>query len=205
MRQRLALIAVERRRPLRPAVCAVACAAPPVPPRLPSDGPRVPGPTPRNFFSQGLGQSRTADAYTPARFDRREGGGSSSCAGRPQVLPAAGDDAQGGFTLPRRRASRDAGLRRCDTAGAKSLRHRRTVLRARQTPPRSWSWSNQPASNTARARSASPRSRELARRPARCSSLAATVDFPAMPYTLRILAQAANRKKPIRWLANGIA
>ena len=41
MRQRLALIALreERCRPLRPAVCAVAGAGPPVPPRFPSDVP----------------------------------------------------------------------------------------------------------------------------------------------------------------------
>ena len=71
----------------------------------------------------------------------------------------------------------------------KSLRHRRTV--SSRTPNASAILELvQPASvkSTARARSASPRSRELARarRPARSSSLAVTGDFPAMPYTLRI-------------------
>ena len=71
----------------------------------------------------------------------------------------------------------------------KSLRHRRTV--SSRTPNASAILELvQPASvkSTARARSASPRSRESARarRPARSSSLAVTGDFPAMPYTLRI-------------------
>ena len=71
----------------------------------------------------------------------------------------------------------------------KSLRHRRTV--SSRTPNASAILELvQPASvkSTARARSASPRSRESprAKRPARCSSLAVTGDFPAMPSTLRI-------------------
>jgi hypothetical protein len=99
---------------------------------------------------------------------------------------------------------RDAGLQRCDTAAVKSLRHRRTV--SSRTPNAAAILELvQPASvkNTARARSASLRSRESARanRPARCSSLAVTGDFPAMPYTLRIGPGSEPRKKPIRWLA----
>jgi hypothetical protein len=72
---------------------------------------------------------------------------------------------------------------------AKSLRHRRTV--SSRTPNASAILGLvHPASvkSTARARSASPRSRdsERAKRPARCLSLAVTGDFPAMPYTFRI-------------------
>jgi hypothetical protein len=72
----------------------------------------------RNFFSQGLGQLRTADAYTLARFDL------GAKAGDRPVAPVGhrffqqgGDNAQGGFTLHRRRTWRDAGLQRRDTAG----------------------------------------------------------------------------------------
>ena len=80
---------------------------------------------------------------------------------------------------------------------AKSLRHRRTV--SSRTPNASAILELvQPANvkSTARARSASPRSRHLARakRPARCSSLAVTGDFPAMPYTLRIGASSEPQK-----------
>ncbi len=79
----------------------------------------------------------------------------------------------------------------------KSLRHRRTV--SSRTPNACAILELvQPASvkSTARARSASPRSRESARakRPARCSSLATTGDFPAMPYTLRISAGSEPQK-----------
>jgi len=79
----------------------------------------------------------------------------------------------------------------------KSLRHRRTV--SSRTPNASAILELvQPASvkSTARARSASPRSRESARarRPARSSSLAVTGDFPAMPYTLRIGAGSEPQK-----------
>ena len=71
----------------------------------------------------------------------------------------------------------------------KSLRHRRTV--SSRTPNASAILRLvQPASvkSTARARSASPRSREAAsaNRPARCSSLAITGDFPAIPHTIQI-------------------
>ena len=84
-----------------------------------------------------------------------------------------------------------------------SLRHRRTV--SSRTPNASAILELvQPASvkSTARARSASPRSRESprAKRPARCSSLAVTGDFPAMPSTLRINT-GRKPQKPIRWLA----
>ena len=79
----------------------------------------------------------------------------------------------------------------------KSLRHRRTV--SSRTPNASAILELvQPDSvkSTARARSASLRSREPARakRPARCSSLVVTADFPAMPYTLRIGAGSKPQK-----------
>src|SRR3984957_18130178 len=72
---------------------------------------------------------------------------------------------------------------------AKSLRQSRTV--SSRTPNASAiSGLVQPASvsSTARARSASPRSREPARaeRAARCSPLATTRAFPAMPHTMQI-------------------
>jgi hypothetical protein len=62
-------------------------------------------------------------------------------------------------------------------------------LRARQAPPRSWSWSNQlvqPASEkrggAGSALAAIHVKSARANRPARCSSLAVTGDFPAMPF-----------------------
>ena len=81
-----------------------------------------------------------------------------------------------------------------------SLRRRRTV--SSRTPNASAILELvQPASvkSTARARSASPRSRESprAKRPASCSSLAVTGDFPAMPSTLRINT-GRKPQKPIR-------
>src|SRR5271157_1646207 len=83
---------------------------------------------------------------------------------------------------------------------AKSLRHRRTV--SSRTPNASAILGLvQPASvsSTARARSASPRLRESARakRPARCSSLAVIGDFPAMPQTLRIGAGTEPKTYPL--------
>ena len=110
--------------PLRPAVCAVAGAGPPVPPRFPSDVPSACAGAAASgtFFSQGLGQLRTADAHALARFDL------GAKAGDRPVAPVGhrffqqgGDDAQGGFTLRRRRARRDAGLQRCDTAGGEKF------------------------------------------------------------------------------------
>ena len=112
---------------------------------------RVPGPPPAELFSQGLGQLRTAGAHALARFDP------GAKAGDRPVAPVGhrffqqgGYDAQGGFTLHRRRARREL---------VSALRHRRRCrsatgepyLRARQTPRRSWSWSNQPASKGRRA------------------------------------------------------
>src|SRR5271157_4075242 len=79
----------------------------------------------------------------------------------------------------------------------KSLRQRRTV--SSRTPNASAILGLvQPVSvsSTARARSASPRSREPARaaRAARCSSLAITGDFPAIPHTLRIDGGSESQK-----------
>ena len=72
----------------------------------------------QNFFSQGLGQLRTADAHALARFDL------GAKAGDRPVVPVGyrlfqqrSDDAQGGFTLHRRRPGRDARLQRRDAAG----------------------------------------------------------------------------------------
>ena len=79
----------------------------------------------------------------------------------------------------------------------KSLRHRRTVSsRTLKASAMRGLVHPDSVSNIARARSASPRSRELARarRPARCSSLAVTGDFPTMPYTLRIGAGSEPQK-----------
>jgi hypothetical protein len=71
----------------------------------------------RNFFSQGLGQLRTADAHALARLDL------GAKAGDRPVAPVGhrffeqgGGDAQGGFTLHRRRPRRDARLQRRDAA-----------------------------------------------------------------------------------------
>ena len=72
----------------------------------------------------------------------------------------------------------------------KSLRHRRNRIFAHAKRLRDLGAGPTGSQASARraARSASQRSRESARanRPARCSSLAVTGDFPAMPYTLRI-------------------
>ena len=80
---------------------------------------------------------------------------------------------------------------------AKLLRHSRTV--SSRTPNASAIRGLlQPVnvSNTARARSASPRSREPARaaRAARCSLLATTGDFPAMPHTSQIDGGSKSQK-----------
>jgi hypothetical protein len=80
---------------------------------------------------------------------------------------------------------------------AKLLRHSRTV--SSRTPNASAIRGLlQPVnvSNTARARSASPRSREPARAAsaARCSSLATTGDFPAMPHTSQIDGGSKSQK-----------
>src|SRR5271166_750425 len=97
----------ERCRPLRPAVCAAAGAGPPVPPRFPSGVPSACAEAAASgtFFSQGLGQLRTADAHALARFDL------GAKAGDRPVAPVGhrffqqgGGHAQGGFTLHRRRA-----------------------------------------------------------------------------------------------------
>ena len=81
-------------------------------------------------------------------------------------------------------------------ARAKSLRHRRTV--SSRTPNASaMRGLVQPdsVSNKARARSASPRSRDAAslRNPAFCSALAATGDLPAMSHPSRINANTESQ------------
>ena len=104
MRQRLALIALreERCRPLRPAVCAVAGAGPPVPPRFPSDVPSAcaGAAASGSFFRKALDSCERL-MCTPSR--------ASISARRLTDRPVApvghrffqqgGGDAQGGFTL----------------------------------------------------------------------------------------------------------
>ena len=205
MRQRLALIAVEKNNVARFGLLFAQLQAQAHPCHLSfrlTSLQRVPGPPPAElFFARPW---TTAYAHALARFDLgAEAGNRPVAPVGHRFFQQGDDDAQGGFTLHRRRAWRNAGLQRCDTAGGGSLRHRRTV--SSRTPNASAILELvQPASvkSTARARSASPRSRKSprAKRPARCSSLAVTGDFPAMPSTLQINT-GRKPQKPIRWLA----
>ena len=105
----------------------------------------------RNFFSQRLGQLRTADADALPRFDLGAQAGDRPVAPvGHRFLQQGGDDAQCGFTLHRGRAGRHAGLQRRDTAAVKSLRHRRTVSSRTPNASAIADWSSQPASKARR-------------------------------------------------------
>jgi hypothetical protein len=83
---------------------------------------------------------------------------------------------------------------------AKSLRQSRTYPRARKTPPQSQDWYSPQASAARRAPVRLPTiARTGQRRGRRCSSLATTRDFPAMPHTMQITGRS-EAQKPIRWL-----
>ena len=142
---------------------------------------------------------------TPARVSiSARSRGSSSCAGRRQV-PSRG-------SATRKAASLFTGFGPGATVAftastpplMKSLRHSRTVPRG--TPNASAIRALvQPASvsSTARARSASPRSREPARTisPARCASLAVRGDFPVMSCTSESAPTGNQPSK--RWSTTG--
>ena len=121
MRQRLALIAVEKNNVARFGLLFAQLQAQGHPFHLAfrlTSLQRVPGPPPAEVFSQGLGQLRTADAYALARFDLgAEAGDRPVAPVGHRFFQQRGGDAQGGFTLHQQRARRDAGLQRCDTAG----------------------------------------------------------------------------------------
>ena len=149
---------------------------------------RVPGPPPTELFFRNALDSCARLMLRPSRASisaRRRGivqlgrSATGSCSNGVTTRKAVALFTAGGpaATLARSASTPPA---------AKSLRHRRTV--SSRTPNASAILGLvQPASvsSTARARSASPRSREPARTPsaARCSSLAVTGDLPAMPHT----------------------
>src|SRR5271169_13031 len=160
---------------------------------------RVPGPPPAELFFRKALDSCERLMRTPSRASisarrrgivqlRRSATGSSSKGVATRMAASLFTGGGPGAMLAFSAATPPA---------AKSLRHRRTV--SSRTPNAAAILELvQLASvkSTARARSASPRSREPARakRPARCSSLAVTGDFPAMPYTLRIGAGSEPQK-----------
>ena len=178
----------ERCRRLRPGACAIAGASRSDPPRSRSAVPSAcRGRRPSgSFFSQRLGQLRAADAHAFARFDfarrraivqfRRSATGWSSKGVTTRSAVSLFTGAGPGAMLAFNAATPPL---------PKSLRHSRTVssrtpnpsaIRALVQPER--------VKSTARARSASPRSRDPARAvsAARWSSLAATEDLPPRPH-----------------------
>ena len=161
----------ERCRRLRPAACAVADAGRSARPRWRSGVPSACAGAAASgtFFSQRLGQLRTADADTLARFDLGAQAGDRPV--RPvghRLLQQGRDDAQRRLALhrrqgparrspsaPRRRRARN----RCATA--------EPCLRARRTPRRSADWSNRPASAARRAPDPPRRDRATRQEPSR--------------------------------------
>ena len=193
MRQRLALIAVEKNNVARFGLLFAQLQAQAHPFHLAfrlTSLQRVPGPPPAELFFRKALDSCERLMRTPSRASI-----SARRRGIVQLRRSATGSSSKGVTT-RKAASLFTGggpgamlvFSAATPPAVKSLRHRRTV--SSRTPNASAILELvQPASvkSTARARSASPRSRESARakRPARCSSLAITGDFPAMPYTLR--------------------
>ena len=104
---------------LRPAVCAIADAGRPVRPRRRLGVPSACAAVAANgtFFSQRLGQLRTADANTLARFDlgAQAGDGPIASVGRG-LLQLRRDHTQRRFTLHRGGAGRHARFQRLNTA-----------------------------------------------------------------------------------------
>ena len=159
MRQRLALIAIEKNNVarLRPAVCAIAGAGRPVRPRRRSGVPSACAAVAANgtFFSQRLGQLRTADANTLARFDL------GAQAGDRPIAPVGHRFSNKGVTT-RNAASLFTGAGPGATLAfsasipppAKSLRHRRTVSSRTPNASAIRDWSSQSASTARRAPSA---------------------------------------------------
>ena len=194
MRQRLALIAVEKNNVARFGLLFAQLQAQAHPFHLAfrlTSLQRVPGPPPAELFFRKALDSWERLMRTPSRASI-----SARRRGIVQLRRSATGSSSKGVTT-RKAASLFTGggpgamlaFSAVTPPAVKSLRHRRTV--SSRTPNASAILELvQPASvkSTARARSASPRSRESPRanRPARCSSLAVTGDFPAMPSTLRI-------------------
>src|SRR5271165_5243079 len=155
-------------------------------------------PTPAEFFFRSTLDRRDLEMVTPSRA-------SISPMRRASVQlrrSATGASSNGAATLRAASALIGAGpgaglVSSASTpARAKSLRHRRTV--SSRTPNASaMRGLVQPdsVSNKARARSASPRSRDAAslRNPAFCSALAATGDLPAMSHPSRINANTESQ------------
>ena len=186
MGQRLALDAVEKNDVARFGLSPVQAQAPPfhLAFRLTSLQ-RVPGPSPAELFFRKALDSCERLMRTPSR--------ASIAARRRGIVhrffQQGGGHAQGGFSFIGGGPGAMLAFSATTPPAVKSLRQRRTV--SSRTPNASAILGLvQPASvsSTARARPASPRSREPARatRAARCSSLAVTGDFPAMPHTLQI-------------------
>jgi hypothetical protein len=143
----------EQCRPLRPAVCAVAGAGPPVPPRFPSNVPSAcPGAAASGTFFRKALDSCERLMRTPSRASI-----SARRRGIIQLRRSATGSSSKGVTT-RKAASLFTGggpgamlvFSATSPPAVKSLRHRRTVS-SRTPPPRPWSWSNQPASKARRA------------------------------------------------------
>ena len=202
MRQRLALIAVEKNNVARFGLLFAQLQAQAHPFHLAfrlTSLQRVPGPPPAELFFRKALDSCERLMRTPSRASI-----SARRRGIVQLRRSATGSSSKGVTT-RKAASLFTGggpgamlaFSAVTLPAVKSQRHRRTV--SSRTPNASAiSGLVQPASvsSTARARSASPRSREPARakRAARCSSLAVTGDFPAMPHTLPIAGDSELQK-----------
>lgn len=159
-------------------------------------------PTPAEFFFRSTLDRRDLEMVTPSRA-------SISPIRRASVQlrrSATGASSNGATTLSAASALTGAGpdAGRVSSAStpprAKSLRHRRTV--SSRTPNASaMRGLVQPdsVSNKARARSASPRSRETAslRNPAFCSSPAATGDLPAMSHPRESTRKRNHSRHPL--------
>jgi len=205
MRQRLALVAVEKNRcrPLRPAVCAIANADQPALPRWLSVVP------------SGCAAAAADDTFFRNAFDSWERlmrtpswvSISARRRGIVQLGRLATGASNNGVTT-RKAASLftggGPGATLASSASApllaKSLRHRRTV--SSRTPNASAMVGLvHPASvsSTARARSASPRSREPARAisSARCSSVALIGDLPDISITCESVLTSNRRSGPL--------
>ena len=188
---------------LRPAVCAIADAGRPVRPRRRLGVPSACAAVAANgtFFSQRLGQLRTADANTLARFDlgAQAWDGPVASVGH-ELLQLRRDHTQRRFTLHRGGAGRHARFQRLNTAACEVTAPQANRVVAHANASAIFGLV-QPASvkSTARALSASPRSREPARvaSAACCSSVAVSGDFPAISYPCELVPPSIQ--SPLRW------
>ena len=168
MRQRLALVAIKQNRchRLRPAACAMQRCRPARPRRRPGDPSACAAPPPAELFAQRLGQLRAADAHARLRLDLGAQAGMVQFGRFRRPAPSNGVTTRNAallFTAPGRNATvaLSAATPSCTW---KSLRHSfvHVLAHAEGSAMRGLVQPDS-VSSTARARSASPRSRDRAR------------------------------------------